>query len=425
MLLTASSHFAGRYIVGARDVKRLLSISKSSIFEQFRSSIEGLETIRAYDKTDEYIERMRTVIDTYLTAWWHNHLFRRWLGLRLQMVGSIFSTSVAFMVVYRKGNDASLAGFAMVFSLQFASALSVMINRYSNTELNMNAAERILEFTDLETETQGGIEVPAEWPSTGNIVVEDMVVRYSHDSPSILKGLSFSVKDGERVGIVGRTGAGKSTLTLALFRFLEAQSGRIFVDGIDVSTIKLHDLRRRLAIIPQDPVLFSGTIRSNVDPFNEFSDFALEEALRKVQLFQSLDIPFNPENKNQRMTLDTPISLGGLNFSQGQRQLLCLSRLLIRTPKIIVLDEATSAVDHATDVLLQKSIRENFKDSTLLVIAHRISTVADFDKILVMDEGKAVEFGTPKELVSQDGIFASLMRESGDRESIEEVIMGD
>lgn len=290
-------------------------------------------------------------------------------------------------------------------------------------ELNMNAAERVTEYMELKSETQEGAEAPVEWPSTGRIVVENLAVRYSPDSPLILKGLSFNVKDGERVGVVGRTGAGKSSLTLALFRFLEAQEGSILIDDIDISTIKLHDLRRKLAIIPQDPVLFSGTIRSNIDLFNEFSDGDLEKALRKVHLFQSWLAPPLSASSDPIIPLDTLISAGGWNFSQGQRQLLCLARLLIRTPKIIVLDEATSAVDPATDVLLQKSIRENFAESTLLVIAHRISTVADFDRILVMDGGKAVEFGTPKELLDQKGVFASLVDDCGDKENVERILL--
>jgi len=245
---------------------------------------------------------------------------------------------------------------------------------------------------------------------------------------------------------------GKSTLSLALFRFLQARKGSIVIDGVDISTIKLHDLRTRLAIIPQDPVLFSGTIRSNLDPFDQFSDFQLQEALKRVHLIPSADntpvpeletateasttvassttgVPASDnnakENTNIFLSLSSPISQAGSNLSQGQRQLLCLARAMLSRPKVLLLDEATSAVDMATDLLIQRSIREEFANTTLLVIAHRLSTVADFDKVLVMRDGVAVEFGSPKELlVIEDGVFKGMVAQSGEKESLEKTILG-
>lgn len=269
----------------------------------------------------------------------------------------------------------------------------------------------------------------------------------------MLKGLSFNVEKGQRVGIVGRTGAGKSSLTLALFRFLETREGKIVLDGIDLSKIKLHDLRSRLAIIPQDPVLFSGTIRSNLDPFDRYSDAELRDALERVHLVTSsggesrasvagasgtqtpASVP-EPEqvslpsaeqaaNKNIFSSLNSKISEGGLNLSAGQRQLLCLARELVAKPRLMVLDEATSAVDMATDELIQRSIRAEFGGATMLVIAHRLSTIADFDRVLVMSEGKAVEFGTPRELFDkEDGVFRGFVEQSGERDRLREVIEG-
>src|SRR5579862_9317863 len=257
----------------------------------------------------------------------------------------------------------------------------------------MNSCERIVEYSRLTLEDQSGIEAPAAWPREGRLSVEGLVVGYALDLPPVLKGLSFSVEKNQRVGIVGRTGAGKSSLTLALFRFLEAREGIIHIDGLDISKIKLHDLRSRIAIIPQDPVLFSGTVRSNLDTFDEYTDAELYDALERVHLIPSASHIPNP---NLFPSLTSSISSGGLNLSQGQRQLLCLARAIVRRPKIMVLDEATSAVDMETDTLIQRSIREEFRDSTLLVIAHRLSTVSDFDKILVLGEGKVVEEGSPE-----------------------------
>lgn len=254
-----------------------------------------------------------------------------------------------------------------------------------------------------------------------------------------------SVTIYQRVGVVGRTGAGKSSLTLALFRFLEAREGSVHIDGIDVSKIGLHDLRSRIAIIPQDPVLFSGTVRSNLDAFDQHTDSELYDALQRVHLIRatgttSRDEPArsgsgsntpNPAaapdtNTNPFASLSSRISEGGLNLSQGQRQLLCLARAIVSRPKIMVLDEATSAVDMATDVLIQRSIREEFQDSTLIVIAHRLSTIADFDKILVMDDGVGVEFDGPKELLGKDGgVFKGMVEQSGERERLWEIIGGE
>ena len=306
----------------------------------------------------------------------------------------------------------------------------------------MNAMERIVEYSRIPIEKQEGIVVPARWPTQGNLQVEGLVAGYAADLPPVLKGLSFEVTKNQRIGVIGRTGAGKSSLTLALFRFLEAREGRIVIDGIDISKMKLHDLRSRLAIIPQDPVLFSGTVRSNLDAFDEHGDAELYDALERVHLIrgtgnilrgesasaapigQPTSLAFSNSNSNIFSNLSSRISEGGLNLSQGQRQLLCLARAIVSRPKIMVLDEATSAVDMATDVLIQRSIREEFEDSTLLVIAHRLSTIADFDMILVMSDGKAVEYDTPRNLLANRGAFWDMVEQSGDRDRLEESILG-
>ena len=474
LLFVICMHYAFRYLSGAREVKRLESISKSPIYELFGAALTGIDTIRAFDKAEVYVEKMYRKIDTYAQAHWHLWLFNSWMGLRLNMVGSIFATITAALVVSIRGVDASLAGFALSFALEYHVALVKALRQYANVELDMNAIERVVEYSNIVTEDQTGDPAPAAWPTEGRLDVSNLVVGYAADQPPVLKGVTFSVRRNQRVGVVGRTGAGKSSLTLALFRFLEAREGVVLIDGLDISKIKLHDLRSRLAIIPQDPVLFSGTIRSNLDAFNEHSDTELRDALRRVHLISSTASPpstissgsttptapaqsDNAPEPNIFQNLYTKISEGGLNLSQGQRQLLCLARAILSRAKIMVLDEATSALDMETDKVIQRSIREDFPSSTLIVIAHRLSTVADFDKILVMGDGTVLEYDEPRKLMLMDmdmdmegeiergteteretgreggdgpkgkgkgkgGEFRRMVQESGEREAIERII---
>ncbi|KAI9739929.1 MAG: hypothetical protein M1818_004985 [Claussenomyces sp. TS43310] len=453
ILLAICARIALRYIRGARSIKRLESIQKSPMISHFTSSLQGLSTIRAFAKSEVFESRMHDLIDSFAIATWHNWLFNNWVGFRMAMTGSMFSTLVAAFVVSTRGVDAALGGFALAFALSFRNTVNMVLRIIAATELDMNAAERIFEYSSLGTEDQQGIDVRASWPEQGRLEIEKLEVGYAEDLPAILKGLTFHAEPNQRIGIVGRTGAGKSTLSLALFRFLEARKGSIVIDGVDISTIKLHDLRTRLTIIPQDPVLFSGTIRSNLDPFDRFSDHQLREALQRVHLVPSADTTPEPEretpaesstsaeaessssvtatepaakeNTNIFLSLNSPISSSGTNLSQGQKQLLCLARAILSRPKLLILDEATSAVDMTTDTLIQRSIREEFANTTLLVVAHRLSTVEDFDRILVMKDGVAAEFGSPKELLGLDeGIFAEMVAQSGEKAELEKNILG-
>ena len=422
------------YLQGARDIKRLEASAKSPIFELYSSALMGLATIRSFDKKDDYLRRMSARIDRHSVSTFHLWLTTRWMALRMGIVGSLFALCVAAFVAGVKGIDASLAGFALSFALDYSNTIIDTIRRYAGVELDMNSTERIVEYTSMEVEDQAGADVPHDWPSDGRIVVRDLEVGYAPDLPSVLKGLTFTVESGQRIGVVGRTGSGKTSLTLSLFRFLEARKGQINVSGLDISKIKLQELRSRLAIIPQDPVLFSGTLRSNLDPFDERSDTELRDALKRVYLLEQNHRPsfkhsysnsttVNNQNANVFEDLQTPISQGGLNLSQGQRQLLCLARAIVTRPKIIVLDEATSAVDMATDALIQRSIREQFTNSTLLVIAHRLSTIADFDRVLVMSDGMAVEYDEPKALIKTRRAFWEMLNESGEKAKLEAMLL--
>ncbi|KAL6237899.1 hypothetical protein BDW75DRAFT_248338 [Aspergillus navahoensis] len=472
ILLALCMRLCSAYLAGVREIKRLESTAKSPVMEKFGSSLSGLSTIRAFNKAETYIAEMHTLITRHAQASWYLWLFNRWLGFWMALVGALFSTLTAALVVYMPGVSAALAGFAMSFALQYNYAVAMGLRFYANVEIDMNATERVLEYANIETESQTGYTPPASWPTRGRIEVEDLEVSYASDLPPVLNGVSFTVENNQRVGVVGRTGAGKSSLTLALFRFLEARRGRIVIDGLDSGHVKLSELRSRLAIIPQDPVLFSGTIRSNLDPFGEHSDLELFNALERVHLLRFEDTSTlasssasasgsgpdvdSPSDGNQSPTgllsasttlttsssasvskakptgffasLSSPITTNGGNLSHGQRQLLCLARAILTRPKIMVLDEATSAVDMETDALIQQSIRTEFgrSDSSLLVIAHRLSTIADFDRILVLDAGRVVEWGAPRELLGiEGGVFRGLVERSGERGVVEGIILGN
>ncbi|EME83529.1 putative ABC transporter [Pseudocercospora fijiensis CIRAD86] len=420
ILSAGSMMLAVIYLRAAREAKRLESVSRSPILEQFTSSLLGLTTIRAFDQTRKYTKIILARIDGYAKASWHLWLLNWWLQLRINLLGSLFLVTVAFLVV-KLGVSASLAGFAISSLLQYGKAVSDMIRFYANFEMGMNATERVIDYADIRTEPKDGDEPPASWPSKGTMVVDNLTVSYAPELPPVLKKLSFTLKSNERMGVVGRTGAGKSTLALALFRFMNVSEGQVTIDGLDSAKLKLHALRRALAIVPQQPTLFTGTIKSNLDPFDWYSEAELNDALERVHLGSANDT-------STSFALNAPVSEGGENFSQGQRQLLCLARAILQQPKIMILDEATSSVDMETDGYIQQAIRSEFgrNMSSLLVIAHRLSTIADFDRILVMDHGEIVELGTPKELLAiEKGVFRELVNQSGEKALLEKTILGE
>ena len=293
--------------------------------------------------------------------------------------------------------------------------------------------ERVNEYINIEQEPPAIIEShrpPSNWPHEGRIEVKNVSLRYAPDLPDVLKEVTFSINPHEKVAIVGRTGAGKSTLSLAFFRIINLSGGLIIIDGIDISAIGLYDLRSRLTIIPQDPVLFTGTLRSNLDPLESCEDQELWEALKRVNFLDTLqgsDIgATNDTIDPSNLTLDYPVSENGSNFSQGQRQLLCLARSLMQKNKIIFLDEATASVDYETDRRIQKTIRSEFGDCTIVCIAHRLRTIIDYDKVLVLDKGRVIEYGSPLELIEKSsvGVFRSMCEESGEFDELFEMAKG-
>ncbi|XP_061472003.1 ATP-binding cassette sub-family C member 3 isoform X5 [Rhineura floridana] len=287
-------------------------------------------------------------------------------------------------------------------------SLNWMVRMTSDLESNIVAVERVKEYSETKTEAPWIIQdkrPPEDWPTQGEVQFTNYSVRYRKGLDLVLKDLSLNVKGGEKIGIVGRTGAGKSSMTLCLFRILEAVEGEIKIDGMRISEIGLHDLRSKLTIIPQDPVLFSGTLRMNLDPFNKYSEEEIWKALELSHLKRFVS--------SQPAMLDYECSEGGENLSVGQRQLVCLARALLRKTRILVLDEATAAIDLETDDLIQMTIRTQFEDCTVLTIAHRLNTIMDYTRVLVLEKGAIAEFDTPSTLIASRGLFYGMAKDAG------------
>ncbi|KAI8820497.1 ABC transporter type 1, transmembrane domain-containing protein [Fimicolochytrium jonesii] len=505
-------YVAKLYLQSSRELKRWDSVTRSPIFSAFSESIVGAPTIRAYGAEQRFLKATQSRVDTNHRAFFYLWATNRWLSIRIDMLGAAvaFSSASAILGALHLGVDINpgAAGLSLSYALSFTENLLWVVRLHSMMEMSMNSVERIGEYLVIEPEAPSVIEnsrPPAGWPTAGQVEFENVVAKYAPDLPNVLKGLSFKGKAGEKIGIVGRTGAGKSTIALTLWRFLELSGGRIVIDGIDIGTIGLHDLRSNMTIIAQEPVLFAGTVRTNLDPFSQHTDLELWTALRRAHLLEaeetqptavpvprsnklsigkslggvgslstslvhdrvsgslvarsigstssakrpaltahsfdpngafgsisprsmnSVSSPANSSNSHAdhaqpTITLDAIVAEGGANFSQGQRQLLCLARALLRTCKVIVLDEATASVDHETDAKIQETIRTEFKGATLLCVAHRLRTVADYDKILVLADGQAAEFDTPSALMKltpetnggKEPIFRKMCEESGE-----------
>ncbi|XP_074103395.1 multidrug-Resistance like Protein 1 isoform X2 [Cotesia typhae] len=398
------------YVATSRQLKRLESVSRSPIYSHFGESITGAQTIRAFNVQERFIYESERRVDFNQMCYFPGIISNRWLAVRLEMVGNmIIFFAAIFSVAGRDSLSAGLVGLSVSYALQITQTLNWLVRMTSDVETNIVAVERIKEYGETPQEAPWEIPStapPKDWPSEGRVEFRDYKVRYREGLDLVLNGLSFSVNGGEKVGIVGRTGAGKSSLTLSLFRIIEAAEGKIFIDGIDISELGLHALRARLTIIPQDPVLFSGTLRLNLDPFDVHTDEQIWQALEHAHLKA-----FAKTLPNGLMYL---VSEGGDNLSVGQRQLICLARALLRKTKILILDEATAAVDLETDDLIQRTIREEFKDCTVLTIAHRLNTILDSDRVIVLDKGVITEFDKPENLLQKPtSAFYSMAKDSG------------
>ncbi|KAI8378125.1 P-loop containing nucleoside triphosphate hydrolase protein [Choanephora cucurbitarum] len=422
------------FVSASRELKRMDSVTRSPLFSNFTETIVGVATIRAFGATRRFLQDMLRYIDANSRPYFYTWVVNRWISVRFAFTGAVinFLTGLIILVSIDKMNS-SLAGFCLSFILLFTDQMFWGIRRYTSMEMSFNAVERVVEFMEMDQEAPAITQLrpPSEWPSKGKIEVQNLEIRYAADLDPVLKSISFSVKPQEKIGVVGRTGSGKSTLALSFFRFVEASQGSIVIDGIDIKDLGTEDLRSNLTIIPQDPTLFSGSLRSNMDPFDQFQDEDIFAALRRVHLLPSVDeepssadtitseSTLNEVNANVFKNLDHAVSEGGRNFSQGQRQLLCLARALLKRSKLVLMDEATASVDFETDKAIQKTISTEFADSTILCIAHRLHTVIEYDRILVLDQGQILEFDSPLTLISNsESVFYKMCRNSGEFDSL-------
>ncbi|XP_052621477.1 ABC transporter C family member 2 [Lactuca sativa] len=410
--------FYGAYLYyqsTAREVKRLDSITRSPVYAQFGEALNGLSTIRAYKAYDRMAKINGNSMDNNIRFTLVNMSANRWLAIRLETVGGLMIWLTATFAVMQNGKArnqeafASTMGLLLSYALNITTLLTTVLRLASLAENSLNAVERVGTYIELPSEAPGVIEdnrPPPGWPSEGSIKFEDVVLRYRPELPPVLHGLTFLIPASDKVGIVGRTGAGKSSMLNALFRIVELERGRIVIDNCDIGKFGLTDLRKVLGIIPQAPVLFSGTVRFNLDPFNEHNDPDLWESLERAHLKDVI--------RRNPLGLDAEVSEAGENFSVGQRQLLSLSRALLRRSKILVLDEATAAVDVRTDALIQKTIREEFKSCTMIIIAHRLNTIIDCDRILLLDAGQVVEYDAPGKLLqNEQTAFSKMVQSTG------------
>ncbi|KAJ4973567.1 hypothetical protein NE237_006741 [Protea cynaroides] len=408
-ILAISIWYQAYYITTARELSRMVATRKAPILHHFSESIAGAETIRCFKQQDRFLAKNLNLIDDFSRIAFHNAATMEWLCLRINFLFNLvfFVLLLILVSLPREAIDPSLAGLAATYGLNLNVLQAWVIWNLCNVENKMISVERILQFSNIPSEAPLLIEEcrpGPEWPIIGTIKLENLHIRYSPMLPMVLKGINCTFPGQAKIGVVGRTGSGKSTLIQALFRVVEPSEGRILIDEVNICEIGLQDLRSRLSIIPQDPTLFQGTIRANLDPLEQHSESEIWEVLHKCHLAETV-------RQDQRL-LDATVEEHGRNWSLGQRQLLCLARILLKKRRILVLDEATASVDTATDNVIQKTIKEETSNCTVITVAHRIPTVIDNDLVLVLDEGKVVEYGSPTQLLRENtSAFSKLVAE--------------
>ncbi|KAJ3293228.1 hypothetical protein HDU79_000597 [Rhizoclosmatium sp. JEL0117] len=393
-----SLHIGKLYLNASRELKRLESVSRSPIYNQFSETLNGVATIRAYRQQNRFLAQNNAKVDTnhrfFYTLWAGN----RWLCVRTDLISATVVLCSGLTVIFAHSSiSKGWAGIILLYAGKFSDALVWIVRMHAEMEMSLDSVERVVEYSEVTQEparVNPAYRPPQNWPHEGRIEVKDLSIRYAEDQPCVLKRLNFVVKPGEKIGVVGRTGAGKSTLSLAFFRIVPFFEGTIEIDGLDIEKLGLHDLRSKLTVIPQDPVLFEGTLRSNLNPFDEYSDEEMMQVLKGTHVLESLQRKSITSQetlvecesatstqaqqlKEASITLDYHVTENGQNFSQGQRQLLCMARALLRNTRIVILDEATASIDGPTDARIQNTIRERLWDRTIFTIAHRLRSVAD------------------------------------------------
>ncbi|TFK47824.1 P-loop containing nucleoside triphosphate hydrolase protein [Heliocybe sulcata] len=441
-----------RYLNISRELRRMESNSFSPVFSGFGELLEGIVTVRAFSAEQRFLDELHGRIDSYIKMGYTIWMTNRWLLLNFEILGAgvvLFATLFSLSGLVSAG----VAGICITSAMDFTMNVYWVCRFWTEMELDLNSVERVAEYLDLPQEAPAIIESnrpPAYWPSSSSghalLSVEDLVIKYAPELPPVLRGVSLQLVARERVGLLGRTGSGKSTLAMSILRFVDPASGRILIDGIDISTIGVHDLRSRITYIPQDATLFSGTLRDNLDPFNEHSNEECLDVLYRVRMISKATEGSQESTSSQSrapsiqevtratttveeamsstsagipstkdgISLEMQISAGGLSLSQGQRQLVALARALLRRSSVIILDEATSSIGLAADKQIQETIRQEFKDSLLLTVAHRLKTVIDYDRLIILDNGRIAEFDTPYNLIQkEDGVFRRMCLKSG------------
>uniref|UniRef100_A0A2N9IYU1 ABC-type xenobiotic transporter n=1 Tax=Fagus sylvatica TaxID=28930 RepID=A0A2N9IYU1_FAGSY len=399
------------YIPTARELARLAGIERAPILHHFAESLSGAATIRAFDQEDRFIDGNISLVDNHSRPWFHNVSAMEWLSFRLNLLSNfVFAFSLFLLVTLPEGViNPSIAGLAVTYGINLNVQQASIIWNICNAENKMISVERILQYSNITSEAQLVIEEsrpPNNWPEVGTICFKNLQIRYAEHLPSVLKNITCTFPGRKKVGVVGRTGSGKSTLIQAIFRVVEPREGSIIIDDVDICKIGLHDLRSRLSIIPQDPAMFEGTVRTNLDTLQQYSDSEIWEALDKCQLGHLV--------RAKEEKLDSTVIENGENWSVGQRQLFCLGRALLKKSSILILDEATASVDSATDGVIQKIISQEFKNRTVVTIAHRIHTVIDSDLVLVLR--RIAEYDTPGKLLERpDSFFSKLIKEYSSR----------
>ncbi|XP_024965504.1 ABC transporter C family member 3-like isoform X3 [Cynara cardunculus var. scolymus] len=403
------------YISTARELARLVGVCKAPIIQHFTETVSGSTTIRSFRQEDRFQDTNMKLLDGYSRPNFHSAAAREWLSFRVELLASVtFAFFLIFLLIIPNGTiDPSIAGLAVTYGLNLNILQASVIWKLSNMENSIISVERIFQYMSIPSEGPLVVESsrPSDmWPSHGKIDICNLQVRYASHMPLVLRGLTCTFHGGKKTGIVGRTGSGKSTLIQTLFRIIEPTMGAIFIDEINISTIGLHDLRSKLSIIPQDPTMFQGTVRSNMDPLEQYTDEQIWEALDKCQL--------GNEVRRKEGKLDSAVDENGENWSMGQRQLVCLGRVLLKKSKILVLDEATASVDTSTDYMIQQTLGQHFSDSTIITIAHRITSMLNGHMVLVLEQGLIEEYNSPLKLLeNKSSSFAKLVAEYRGRSS--------
>ncbi|XP_061285548.1 multidrug resistance-associated protein 1-like isoform X2 [Bos javanicus] len=396
------------YMASSRQIRRLAGASHSPVISHFCETLLGVSTIRAFGHEQRFIQQNKEVVNENLVCFYNNVISNRWLSVRLEFLGNLMVFFTAVLTVLAGNSiDSAIVGLSISYALNITQTLNFWVRKACEIEANAVSIERVCEYETMDKEAPWitSKRPPSQWPSKGIVEFVDYRARYRDDLGLALQDITFQTHGEEKIGIVGRTGAGKSTLSNCLFRIVERSGGKIIIDGIDISTIGLHDLRGKLNIIPQDPVLFSGTLQMNLDPLDKYPDHELWEVLELCHLKEFV--------QSLPKKLLHEISEGGENLSVGQRQLVCLARALLRKTKILILDEATASIDFETDNLVQTTVRKEFSDCTILTIAHRLHSIIDSDRVLVLDSGRITEFETPQNLIHKRGLFFDMLTEAG------------